>query len=387
MSTDRLAARGSAKRMTMERGIDIPLNKIRFDTTQPRKAFHHLDGRIAEKDEAYIEELAQSIQKNSLIQAITVQEVGDGTYSVVVGECRTRAHLKLGLPTIRAVVRNDLDSRAKKLLFQLAENVNRENLSDEELAQSIRDLMQGSDGVEAMTQVQIAETLGKSKGWVSRFVKFGDEELQRLWVQSGIVDTVEKLYRLSILPIATQMDICRRVALPVGDVDRIEKPLNRNVIDELARQAKIGKNGAHYQAPMGTPLLDPAAAAVDGGAERQDISNETPQVDMSTGQYQLPEGARAALVGASAAANSIDSSGAREPIQPPVTFRGTVSDVCTLLDVLKSNPQACGAINDVPCDLKIPTPLAQLIANALTGVIVDAREVPAILQIELAKLH
>src|ERR1035441_6207135 len=83
------AARGSAKRMTMERGIDIPLNKIRFDTTQPRKAFHHLDGRIAEKDEAYIEELAQSIQKNSLIQAITVQEVGDGTYSVVVGECRT----------------------------------------------------------------------------------------------------------------------------------------------------------------------------------------------------------------------------------------------------------------------------------------------------------
>ena len=275
---DRLAKRGVSA--PGERGIDIPLAKIRFDPTQPRKAYRHLDGRVAEKDEAYIEELAQTIEENGLIQAITVQEMGDGTYLVVVGECRTRAHLLLGKETIRAVVRNDLTNTSRRLLYQIVENVTRQKLTDQELAESIQKLKEGGDGMEPMTQVQIAKTLGKSEGWVSRFVKYGDEELQRLWVKSGIADSVEHLYRLSILPSAMQVDIRRRVELQEDDPEWLAKPLGRDTIDKLTKEAKLGK--AKKKGAMDVPHVAPVApvapvahaAPVQSSAPVQSIAQE-----------------------------------------------------------------------------------------------------------------
>lgn len=418
---DKLGKRALEKPATGVREIEILLEKIRFDSTQPRKAFHPLDGRIAEKDEAYIAELAQTIDKNGLIHAITVEEVGDGTYRVVVGECRTRAHLLLGKKTIRAVVRNDLTSRSKRLIYQLVENVGRQDLTDAELAETIRELMKGGEDMEPMTQVQIAETMGKSEGWVSRFVKFGDEELQRLWIKTGIADTVEKVYRLSILPKATQVDIQRRVELPEGDIERLEKPLNRSVIDELAREAKIGKKQAPQtqdkpgnedgQSGRQSFVQDPGAAG--GGREGEGQSSdaidqalktmasegrqgkpsahgaETPS-GSGTDKYQLPDDARAELLGSLPAASSAAGAGAggvRETIQPPVNCRVSVSSVISLLGALKSNKKVLSAIDNVQCSLNIPGPLAQLIANELTGIIVDQKEVPAIVQMELSKLQ
>lgn len=239
---DRLASRGGSS--PGERGIDIPLEKIRFDSSQPRKAFHRFDGRVAESDEAYIQELAKTIEENGLIQAITVQDVGDGTYMVVVGECRTRAHLLLGKKTIRAVVRNDLNNSSARLMYQIVENVTRQKLTDQELSESIQKLKNGGDGVQPMSQIQIAKTLGKSEGWVSRFVKYGDEELQRLWVKSGIADSVEHVYRLSILPTAMQVEILRRVDLPPDDPDFLEKPLRREIVEKFSREAKEAKKEA-----------------------------------------------------------------------------------------------------------------------------------------------
>ena len=263
---DRLAMRGVSA--PGERGIDIPLAKIRFDPNQPRKAYRHLDGRVAEKDEAYIAELAQTIEENGLIQAITVQEMGDGTYMVVVGECRTRAHLLLEKPTIRAVVRNDLTNASRRLVYQVVENVTRHKLSDQELAESIQILIKGSDGVEPMSQVQIAKMLGKSEGWVSRFVRYGDEELQRLWVKSGIADSVEHLYRLSILPSAMQVDIRRRVELPEDDPEWLAKPLGRDTVERLTKEAKAGKaakkKGATDTAPAAPIHSAPGQSVVAG---------------------------------------------------------------------------------------------------------------------------
>lgn len=416
---DRLSKRSSAVPMTAKREIQVPLDKIKFDPTQPRKAFHHLDGRIAEKDEAYIDELAKSIQERELIQAITVQEQEDGTYLVVVGECRTRAHLKLGLSTIRAVVRNDLKSSALRLLYQLAENVNRQDLTDDELAGSIRHLLEGGDGVEPMAQVQIAAHLGKSEGWVSRFVKFGDEELQRVWVKSGIADTVEKFYRLSILPKALQVDILRRVELPEGHYDRLEKPLNRNVIDELAREAKVSKKmdlpraqvsvgnamglnpngslpsatheGGHQTAATSDGLASDdaigqafAQAAMDGRANEQVGAKESSAIH--TGGYQLSDDARAKILGTVPQTDIGTRSEMRESIKPPVNCKVVVSNLEALLDVLKSNKDMLSSMRGVRCELNIPGELAQLVANELMGMIVDDKEVPAIIQAELTKL-
>ena len=59
----------------------IPIEKIFRDETQPRKEF----------DKDKIEELAQSIEKNGLIQPLIVSERGVDTYQIVAGERRWRA--------------------------------------------------------------------------------------------------------------------------------------------------------------------------------------------------------------------------------------------------------------------------------------------------------
>ena len=82
-----------------------------------------------------------------------------------------------------------------------------------------------------------------------------------------------------------------------------------------------------------------------------------------------------------------DSSELGDDIEAPVNCRASVSNIVSLLEALKKNQQALSAFDGVRCVLNIPGPLAQLISNELTGIIIDRREVPAILQIEIAKLH
>lgn len=417
---NRLAARataaGAATGETVVREIMIPLNKIKFDLTQPRKAFHHLDGRVAAKDEEYIAGLAATIKTHGLLQAITVQETDDGNYLVVIGECRTRAHLLNGAQSIRAIVRNDLKNPSQRLLAQLIENVDRLDLTDDELAASILLLMKGDkeNGMLPMTQSQIAADLGKSEGWITRFVRFGDEELQRIWVKTGIADSVENLYRLSILPPPMQIDIQRRVELPEGHPERLEKPLSREMIDGYKKEAKMAQmrakepvvaptipvvpepasgtpgNGVAPDDAIGQAFAQVAKAGRDGqqaAAATAAAANE-PGADggvIKTGGYQLDDVARAAILGGTATAAAVGN-GARESVQAPVNCRVAVSNLIALLDVLKSDEGLLSSMHGVVCEMSIPGSLAKSIAGELMGMIVDDKEVPAILQVELGKL-
>lgn len=417
----KLEARRGKNPITQDRGVEIPLDKIRFDPTQPRKTYHHLDGRVADDAQAYIVELSKSIEENGLIQSITVQEMHDGTYLVVVGECRTRAHMLLGREKIRAEVRNDLTSRGRRLLFQLAENVNRQDLTDDEVALSVRELIKGSEDEPPMTQAEIAKFLGKSEGYITRFIKFGDEELQRLWVKSGIADTVEKVYRLSILPKAVQVEIQRRVDLPVDDRENLPKPLNRDTIDQLAREVRASKK-ADLTRPQDPATSGPAPAqnraATPGGgtgeihssshavtgvsgddaigqalaaaaAEGREDNPESVQARVGaigTQGYQLDPDALAAIRGNEGAAMEAGGT-SREVVQPPVNCRVTVGNIAALLAALQKKKSSVTGVEQVRCDLHIPGPLAQLLANELMGIIVDEREVPAVIQNEFAKLR
>lgn len=415
---------------TGEREILVPLSKLQFDPTQPRKAYHTLDGRIAEKDEQYIAELAKSIQESELIQAITVRETGDGNYVVVVGECRTRAHIKLGLPTIRAIVRNDLVNPALRLLYQLSENVNRNDLTDDELAISIRHLLAGDkeNGVPALSQVQIAEKLGKSEGWVSRFVKYGDEELHRVWKLSGIVDTVENLYRIQLLPKPMQVDIRRRVDLPEDHPEYLEKPLSRKQIDEFTLEAKQNKRNAAQVAVAPAndiPPVNPAATigagtapvaqenkvAPEGGkggnsddsiaraleqaaldAEKNQALGKSAlpgaQSESGNGKYQLSSQAREALVGAAAKQTQDDAGGGRkrEEAKPPVNCRVSVRNLEMLMSRFEDEEELMDLMRSVRVEMNLPGELGKKVASKLAGIVIDDQEVPAILQVELAKL-
>lgn len=401
----KLAKRATPMKSDGTPEVEIPLNKIRFDPKQPRQAFHRPDGQVSKTDEEAIVELAESIDAGGLIQAITVEEVGDGTYLVVVGERRTRAHLRLGKPTIRAIIRNDLKDPNYRLLYQLAENVNREDLSDAEIASSIRDLMKGSEGVAPLNGVQIAKRLGKSQGWVSRFVKFGDDEQQRLWVVPGIADTVEKVYRLSILPKAMQVEIIRRVSLPESDPDRLEKPLNRNVIDSLTLEAKVAKAAPlnDSKKPTTPPVSastgqqstseNPASGGVDqtlatlaqaGQATEKTLAPKASSTPVGK-NYELPVEVRNSILG-NIPSSQNDGGGEKEIVLPPVTCRVAVATVTSLLKSMSTDDNIRHAMDDVQCNLSIPGALAQQMANLLTGMIVDPSEVPAVIQTEVSKL-
>lgn len=359
--------------------VYIPLSKLRFDSDQPRTDYKAFDGRLGKESEAYIAELAQSIKTQSLIQAITVRNDPErkGCYVVVVGESRTRAHLYAGLKKIRAVVREDLNDPMARLLFQLAENINRKPLTDDDMAKAITKLLRGDPekNIPGINQREIANRLGKSEGWVTRYIRYANEDNHRTWVASGIVDTVENLYRAMLLPKYIQLDILRRVDLPVGDEMHLRKPISRSFIDELnSRFKKESKASAEGQsASFGIP---------SGTYKSVAASAHTAQA----GEYTLSEEDRAQIL-------SRNFSGKHEKPDvkavriPAIHCRSTVASTINLINVLANDKTLSGSLLDVMIDMIIPGELAKDLAAKLAGTIVEDKDVPMTLQNHLSSLR
>lgn len=130
----------------------IPLNKIKPDPDQPRKNF----------DKEELQELANSIKQNDLLQPINIREDENGEgYIINCGERRYQACLLLEKEEILAVINNDFQK-----IGQLIENVIRVDLGLLEKAYFVADLLD-----QGFTQKQIAEQLGhKNTTWVSRHI-------------------------------------------------------------------------------------------------------------------------------------------------------------------------------------------------------------------------
>lgn len=121
---------------------------------QPRRVFN----------EAKLSELAESIREVGLMQPIVVRRIED-SYQVVAGERRWRAHKMVGIDTIKAVVVDCSD--ADMAVLALVENVSRDDLSDYEIATSIRQTQQ-----EFPDRKRMAEALGMSRSGLYQFLSF-----------------------------------------------------------------------------------------------------------------------------------------------------------------------------------------------------------------------
>ncbi len=130
--------------------IEIPLYKITPNPSQPRRHF----------DRASLAELAESILEYGVIQPITVRENG-GEYELIAGERRWRASYMAGLETIPAIVMEA--DKEESALLALLENLQREDLSFFEIAESYRRLIHE----QGMTQEDLASKLGKSQSSIS----------------------------------------------------------------------------------------------------------------------------------------------------------------------------------------------------------------------------
>ncbi|MDD6762058.1 MAG: ParB/RepB/Spo0J family partition protein [Clostridiales bacterium] len=109
---------------------NIPLKAIRPNPGQPRKYF----------DPEAMDTLTRSIERYGVLSPITVRECGDDEYVLISGERRYRAAYSAGLKTIPCIVTENSTDCA---ILSLLENLQREDLSFLEIAQSYKELIKG----------------------------------------------------------------------------------------------------------------------------------------------------------------------------------------------------------------------------------------------------
>lgn len=134
---------------------EIPIDMLQRGKYQPRTQF---------RQEA-LEELANSIRAQGVVQPIVVRQLAGGDYEIVAGERRWRAAQLAGLQTIPAVVRDIPDEAA--VAVALIENIQRENLNPIEEATALQRLIDEF----AMTHQQVADSVGRSRASVTNLLR------------------------------------------------------------------------------------------------------------------------------------------------------------------------------------------------------------------------
>lgn len=145
--------------------LELDLDLIETNSEQPRTRF----------TEENLEELAQSIRVNGIVQPIIVRRKGSH-YQIVAGERRWRAAQRAGLQKIPAVVKEVSDE--KLLELALIENIQRHDLNPIEEAKAYKNLI----NTVGLTQEMVAERVGKNRTVVTtslRLLKLPDE-IQKL---------------------------------------------------------------------------------------------------------------------------------------------------------------------------------------------------------------
>jgi len=133
----------------------LRLTSLQAGKYQPRKAF----------DEEPLQELVASIREVGVLDPILVRAVGPQRFEIIAGERRWRAAQQVGLSEIPALVRELSDQQVA--LIALVENLQREDLSPLEIAQSLKQLIAEFK----LTQEQAADKIGRSRAAVANFLR------------------------------------------------------------------------------------------------------------------------------------------------------------------------------------------------------------------------
>ncbi len=144
-----------------EQFLEVDIDLIEPNAKQPRT-------RFTDKN---LEELAQSIRINGVVQPILVRKRG-ARYQLIAGERRWRASQRAGLQKIPAVVREVADE--KLLELALIENIQRQELNPIEEAKAYKNLIESI----GLTQEMVAERVGKNRTVITtclRLLKLPDD--------------------------------------------------------------------------------------------------------------------------------------------------------------------------------------------------------------------
>ena len=132
----------------------IRISDIQKNPYQPRKEF----------SKEKIQELAQSIKENGLIQPIIVRQSPVIGYEILAGERRYRASIAAGLSEVPVIIKNLSDQ--DMMIHSIIENLQREDLNPIEEAKAYQSLID-----KGFTHADIAEKMGKSRPYITNLVR------------------------------------------------------------------------------------------------------------------------------------------------------------------------------------------------------------------------
>lgn len=151
---------------TSEEMVEIDLDLIEPNNFQPRTSF----------DEERLEQLAQSIRANGIIQPLLVRRLSTDRYQLVAGERRWRAAQRAGLPRVPCVVKEIPED--KMLELALIENIQRQELNAIEEAQAYKRLIETL----GLTQEMVAQRVGRDRTFITNYLRLLrlPEDIQRM---------------------------------------------------------------------------------------------------------------------------------------------------------------------------------------------------------------
>jgi ParB family chromosome partitioning protein len=214
--------------------LDIDIDLIDPNPDQPRSRF----------DETRLEELAQSIRTNGLVQPILLRRIQGARYQIVAGERRWRAAQRAGLHKVSAIVREIPDARLLELA--LIENIQRQELNPIEEALAFQKLIRDL----GLTQDEVAKRVGKDRSSVANYLRLLKlpAQIQRM-IEDGSISMGHARALLAIDSEDLQLKLANEIVegkLSVRDIEHRVKKLSEE--PKIRESSTAVENDANIRA-------------------------------------------------------------------------------------------------------------------------------------------
>ena len=205
----------------------VRLSLLEPNKSQPREVF----------DDDALNELADSIRENGVLQPILVRPLDNGGYQIVAGERRWRASRIAGLTEVPVFIK-DLDDK-QTMQIALIENIQRQDLSPVEEAAAYQNLMDSY----GMTQQEVAKAVGKSRSAVANSLRILSlcDEVKKM-VNDGILSAghakvlagLEEADQIDLAVKTEEMNLSvRQLEAMAAEINKPKSPYNKEEMDKI----------------------------------------------------------------------------------------------------------------------------------------------------------
>jgi ParB family chromosome partitioning protein len=214
---------------------EIPIASIEVNPFQPRTDF---------KEDA-LDELAESIKVQGIIQPITVRILNRNSFQLISGERRLQASKRAGLEKIPAYIRTADDQQM--LEMALIENIQRENLNAIEIALSYQRLLSECD----LKQEELGDRVGKNRTTVNNYLRLLKlpPDIQ-IALRDGLISMGHARALITIDDVAKQIDAFQKIireGLSVRKVEEYVRSLSQPNETKANNQPKISEELGQLQ--------------------------------------------------------------------------------------------------------------------------------------------